>query len=224
MALNKLTVLIAFWTITAGIVGCDASGGGDMTTHFSAGTKAALGDSCNSSDPKALCLGLRYVSYKDPDGRAVTSPELAASNILTVNSIYKTCGIQFQIDEYKAVDPITLGIAYGADSVNQLEQIRNTFGFDDSLLVVQTGPWGTTKNAWTAMPGTGTYGAVLEASVADYPNILAHELGHYLNLDHVDDVSNLLDAIIYPNSTNLTSDQCETMRAAVTQYWGRMTR
>lgn len=223
MALRNLKVLVGLSSLAAIATACE-SGSGDMSTHFGGGTQAAVGDSCNSSDPNQICLGVRYVSYQDSGGTAVVSSELAASNIRATNAIYKQCGIQFQIDEYKAVDPTTLNLAFGAQSVNQLDAIRNTFGFDDSLLIVQTGPWGTVKNAWTSTPGTGTYGAVLEASVADFPNILAHELGHYLNLDHVNDRSNLLDAIIYPDSVNLTQDQCQTMRSAATQFWGRMRR
>jgi predicted Zn-dependent protease len=67
-------------------------------------------------------------------------------------------------------------------------------------------------NAWTAMPGQTPSGAVLESRVADNANIIAHEVGHYLSLDHTSDQSNLMNPIIYDNSTTITEQQCQDMR------------
>jgi hypothetical protein len=164
------------------------------------------------------------VVYKDSAGKAVASPELAASNISATNKIYAQCGIAFQIDQYEAVDPTLYGLAYGAQSANETTSIRKAFGHDNSLLVVYTGPWGTTKNAWTSMPGSAPYGAIHESGVADYPNILAHEMGHYLGLDHESNTSNLLSVVIYSTSNQLSESQCNTMRATAEQYWGAMKR
>ena len=59
-------------------------------------------------------------------------------------------------------------------------------------------------------------GAVLEAEVADNSNIVAHELGHYLNLDHVSDQTNLMNPVIYGYSKGLSENQCEEMRQTAT--------
>jgi hypothetical protein len=68
-------------------------------------------------------------------------------------------------------------------------------------------------NAWTAMPGQQPAGAVLEAPVATNDNITAHELGHYLGLDHARDQAELMNPIIYKDSVRITAAQCEQMRA-----------
>lgn len=223
MGFSKLSMLAASALIMTGLTACEGeSGTQGMVQAFGPGTPAKIGEGCGGTDK--ICLGVSYVVYKDSSGKPVASPELAAANIKATNAIYAQCGIAFQIDEYQAVDPATYGLAYGAQAANQLTQIRETFGNPSSLLVAFTGPWGTTKNAWTSMPGSAPYGAIHESGVADYPNILAHELGHYLGLDHEGDTTNLLSTIIYPNSTGLSESQCNTMRATADQFWGAMKR
>jgi hypothetical protein len=69
-----------------------------------------------------------------------------------------------------------------------------------------------TPNAWTAMPGSSPSGTVIEGRVAAYPEMIAHELGHYLNLEHVKDATDLMNPIIYRTSTRLSPDQCENVR------------
>jgi hypothetical protein len=129
------------------------------------------------------------------------------------------------------VNPSTQNLAYETANNEDLTSIRAAFTTETSLLVVLTGTWnrtgslgGTAANAWTAMPGDGPYGAILEQPVADFPNIIAHELGHYMNLPHVSDTSDLMNPIIYPTSGSLTADQCETARSAATSYWSKMLR
>ena len=54
--------------------------------------------------------------------------------------------------------------------------------------------------------------------------IIAHELGHYLNLLHVSDSSALMNPVIYSSSKSLYSSQCNTARAAANYYWSRAQR
>jgi hypothetical protein len=74
------------------------------------------------------------------------------------------------------------------------------------------------------MPGSGLYGVVLEQKVGNFPNIIAHELGHYLNLYHANERSEVMNAIIYDTSNTITQEQCETARAAVKKWWPNMVR
>jgi hypothetical protein len=67
-------------------------------------------------------------------------------------------------------------------------------------------------------------GVVMEQPVGAYPNIIAHELGHYLNLGHVSDSANVMNPIIYSNSTRVDPSQCEAARAAATYWWTNMIR
>lgn len=182
--------------------------------------------SCKNSDPNHICLGTKWVSYKDSNGAAVLTQDQAVSNLATMNQLWGQCNLGFQIEEYDQVDPATYNLAYGSEAENQLDQIRSQFNDGHTLLSVTTGPWGDVKNAWTAMPGSAPYGAVMEASIVDYGNgiIYAHEFGHYLGLDHVPDPSDLMDAIIYTNSDKITQDQCATARQTAQTVWTAMLR
>lgn len=190
-------------------------------------SNVAAGESCTGGDADKLCLAIHFVSYKDSVGNPTASTAQAATIIHTMNQLFAGCNIGFQIETYEAVNPEDYGLAYGADSVNQLNDIRATFDTpSDELLSVTTGPWGTAANAWTNMPGNSVYGAIMESSIVDYAGglIYAHEFGHYLGLDHVSSTSQLMSPIIYTSSTELTSSECQTARDTIDQYWKSMIR
>jgi hypothetical protein len=210
-----LTGLSALALVGAALSSCNSAG---------ASSGKALGPSCAGGGSDTLCIGVNYVSYTDSSGAPVASQDLALHDIEATNDVWKQCGIQFQIESYQAVDPTKYGLDPGAGAANQTDQIRDTFNDGNSFLIVQTGYWGTVKNAWTNLPGSAPYGAVFESTVADYPQIVAHELGHYLGLDHVDDPADVMDAIIYPDSTQLSQDQCDLARATAQDFWANMLR
>jgi hypothetical protein len=194
-----------------------------------AGTPAtpAVGESCQSGDTNHLCLALHFVAYKDPTGTPTANAGQAATIIHTMNQLWTQCDIGFEIEKYEAVDPTADSLAYGADAQNQLNQIRTAYEAPaNELLAVTTGPWGTTVNAWTNMPGDGIYGAIMEDSIVGYGGgiIYAHEFGHYLGLDHVSDTSNLMNPIIYTTSTAINSGQCQTAKDTVHSFWAAMLR
>jgi hypothetical protein len=190
-----------------------------------------IGPACRGGANR-LCLGVKLVAYTDPiSERPALSSEEAVGDFQKINSVWNQCNVGFQIDSYMAVRPSTRNLAYQTANNEDLTTIRAAYATDASLLIVLTGTWNrkgslgsTAANAWTAMPGDGPYGAILEAPVATYPNIIAHELGHYMNLPHVSDISDLMNSIIYPGSASLTPDQCETARAVATTYWSKMLR
>jgi hypothetical protein len=191
----------------------------------------ALGNSCVNGDTSHICLGLKYVVYRDPSGNPVVSPADALKNVEHMNALHAQCGIAFQIEEFTVVDPTEYHLPFNIANMSDLDGIRETFGEPSRLLIVTTGKWrrtgslgSTSANAWTAMPGSPPYGAVLEATVADYYYIFAHEIGHYLNLDHFDDSANLMNPIIYPRSTVLTQGQCATERTAAAGFWNQVNR
>jgi hypothetical protein len=197
--------------------GCNEVGGrkvSSITSH--------LGGSCEGSE--GICLALKYVVYENESGKPVVSEVQAANNIQRINQVWSECGIAFQIDDFQSVLPRDIGLSGGSGALNELNKIRETFGERDTLLVVTTEDWGTTKNAWTTLPGYAPYGAILEANVGGYPNIIAHELGHYLGLDHYDSRPNVMNTLIAANSTPLTEVQCAQARAAIADHWGAMQR
>jgi len=210
------------------MVGC---GSGDLNRSLVSSNgehkKVVVGDSCVSSDPSKVCLGIHFVSYQDSQGQSVARLEQVETIVRTLNELWKECAIGFQVEEYQSVDPSQYGLSFGEESQQEVDKIRQTFAtIPNELLAVTTGPWGTSVNAWTAMPGEGPYGAVMEASVVSYGDgiIYAHEFGHYLGLDHVSDQSGLMNATIYPTSMKLDSSECDLARSTAKSYWPAMFR
>ncbi len=222
-------------TVTDGIQGQPAPiDDGDGAQHDGGtGGAPAIGPDCRTGDATRYCLAVNYVVYRDPTSEEpVVSAAEAISNIEVMNSRWETCGIAFQIDRFQEVFAADYNLAFHTANNSELTAIRRAAFADtsspiDSLLVVTTGSWNrsgslgaTGANAWAQMPGgSGPFGVVLESTVGTYPNLIAHELGHSLNLDHGGGSGNLMNPIIYTTSTQLTESQCETARAAANRYW-----
>jgi len=192
--------------------------------------QAVIGDSC--AGKVGVCLALKYVSYIDPSSAgAVVSQAAAIANVRGINSLWSQCGLGFQIEQYQAVNADKFGLNFETAALSELDRIRNQFGDNGELLVVTTGAWdrngtlgNSTANAWTTMPGGGPHGVVLEEPVANFSNIIGHELGHYLNLLHVQDEHALMNPIIHADSMALSADQCSIVRSATQFFWAKMYR
>ena len=194
-------------------------------------TSTTVGSSCHSSNSDILCTGLKYVVYTDSKKKPVVTQSQAISNLTVMNKIFAQCQIAFQIDEFLAVDPTLYNLTFNTANDYELDNIRKVFDDSTHLLVVTTGTWNrngslgnTGANAWANMPGDSDMGAILEAAVGTYSNIITHEIGHYLNLDHANDSSNLMNPVIYDTSTGLTASQCREARNTINVYWKRMIR
>lgn len=187
--------------------------------------------SATCSSEGVLCLALRTVVFEDDQGRPTVSRDEMDRLVSGINSIWSSCRIAFQLDEYLAVNPSDYRLSYNTANYSDLTLIRQTFANSSTLLVVTTGPWdrsgslgNTGANAWTSMPGQSNLGVVMEKSVGTYTPLVAHELGHYLNLDHLSASSSLMSPIIYSSSTQLSSSECATAEETVLNYWNRMIR
>jgi len=188
-------------------------------------------DRCQSDDPNFLCLGIRYVSFKGESGAPTVPEKQARQTIRETNAIWAQCQIGFQIDTYSMVNSTELGIRFRIGNYSELDDIRTGFADERELLVTVTGKWDRTgslgdsgANAWTSMPGGPPYGAVLEQPVGTFSNIVAHELGYYLNLYHLNDATDLMNPTIYTSSKKLTAQQCQTARKSVASNWREMLR
>ena len=178
-------------------------------------------ESCHSSDPEKICIGLKYVTYTDAQKKPVTDLALAKTNVAEFNRIWAKCGIAFQLERYDAIQPADFSLNYSVTGETDL--IRRTFEEDTRFVIVSSGPFNFgSANAWTNSPGSPPYGVIVEANTANYASVIAHELGHYMNLDHVGDSTNLMNAVIY--STGLTNSQCTAARSSVRSFWPHMLR
>ena len=191
---------------------------------------STVGPAC-VADSSHECIGLKYVVYEDSTGTPVVSQGEAISNIAQVNTLWSQCNIAFQIDQYVSANPTQYGLVFDTANSADLDTIRQDFSDNQSFLVVTTGTWdrtgtlgSTQANAWTNLPGDTIFGSVLEEPVGGFAPIIAHELGHYMNLAHVSDTSNLMNPIIYNTSATIASDQCDGARRAIEYFWTSMKR
>lgn len=186
---------------------------------------------CRQDDSSHLCLALKYIVFADREGTPAVKEPRVRAGVGAINQIWNQCGIQFSVDQFMVVDPKKYNLSFHTSENWELDEIRKTFMDSKSLLVVTTGTWDRTgslgntgANAWTSMPGERYLGAVLEAPVGDYPNIIAHELGHYLNLDHMDDTDLLMNPVIYEKSKGLTKRECLAALGSIRDFWSAMVR
>jgi hypothetical protein len=241
---NKVGVGISFGILIGAASGCDSPQGSDLISGVpiaipagpsgsTTGTHSTpeIGASCETGDSEHICLGLKYVVYSDASGNPVIARDSIASNIAAIDVIWNQCNIGFQIDQLVVANPTDYGLNLNPLNYPELDQARSAFSTNDLLLVITTGTWNrsgtlgsTGANAWTNMPGSYVMGVVMEQPVGAYPNIIAHELGHYLNLGHVSNTSDVMNPIIYSNSTTLDTSQCASARAAATYWWTNMIR
>lgn len=190
-----------------------------------------LGSGCESTDPNTICLAVKFVAFQDSAGTPVVSNDAAMTVVKEMNDVWGQCGINFTLETYLPVNPKDHGMVYSIANYSDLTSIRNKFEDDKTLLLAVTGKWNragslgqTGANAWTTMPGGGPYGAIMEGPVGTNSNLIAHEVGHYLNLLHVSDSFALMNPVIYTKSMNVYDSQCSTARSAAQYFWSNMVR
>lgn len=168
-----------------------------------------------------LTLAVKYVTYVGENGSPVITPGDAQHVIDEVNQVYSSCSVRFRLEEFVTAHPEDSGLGYHPSTMKELDPIRRQYDDANRLVIINTGKWNKTgglgadgANAWTMMPGDRPSGTVIESPYASNANLVAHELGHYLNLDHSKDRANLMNPVIYRASTGLSNVQCDRIREA----------
>jgi hypothetical protein len=165
-----------------------------------------------------LVLAVKFVPYVGGDGRPVLSESRARAMIEEVNRIYSRCDLRLRLELYHAVRPETAGLAFEARTMKDLNRIREPFDDPRFIVVITTGPWRHESmgkaHAWTMMPGEAPAGTVIDGGVAGNAALLAHEIGHYLNLEHEKVSGNLMNPLIFGDATLLSAQQCQELRAS----------
>lgn len=182
------------------------------------------GTSCKSSDPEFQCIGLKMVSYLDDLGASVISEADTKLMIQEMNSVWNACKIGFQLENYVAVNPTTVGLKYDPYWQSEGSSVRAAFSDSQTFLVVAVGALSSSTIAVTQMPYSSPYGTLVEKSYARNALTVGHELGHYMGLYHYRDSSNLMNPYIGSDTRALTTSQCATARSSNTQYWPNMMR
>lgn len=181
----------------------------------SSGVAGIQGHRESAVDAGKLTLALKFVEFIHNGAPVLTEPQ-AHQVVRGLNGLYAQCAIEVRLERYEQVNPSSYGLGGPISTPDEMDGIRTPFDSDRYLVVIHTGNWNHgpmgPANAWTAMPGQLPSGAVMESSVADNDNITAHELGHYLGLDHASDEAELMNPIIYSTSTRLTPTECRQMR------------
>lgn len=208
-------------TMPAGQGGSSGSSKSQGTT-----TTSALGAQCaGGAAGTQYCIGLKYVAFQDSSGDSSAPQATAVSNISQINQIWKTCSVNFQLEAYQSVNPTTENLSANGDSDEDMNAQRAAFVDNTHFLVVSLyGTVGGGADAWTEEAGSGSpYGTILDYNVVTYIPVIAHEMGHYMGLEHVTDSTNLMYPSPYPNPT-LTPDQCSTVTSTIQSEWTAMLR
>ncbi len=197
-------------------------------------SKTALASVAPPSRMETLRLGIRYVVYlptREPLPPAETSNAKLQELFKGINAIWSSCGIAFVPQLVVAEADRSPRQNRAPAALDELFKIRHELKQDGSMLIAVTQPWNradslgkTGANAWTAMPGTEDHGIIVEWPERWNSNLLAHELGHYLGLDHREKRSELMAPVIYRDSTGLSSEECTAARHTASAYWKKMIR
>lgn len=194
---------------------------------FSSNFTVSEGRACRHGE---ICLALKVVAYIE-EGLPVAERSAIDTLMTQVNEIWSRCGIQFFVEEYQSVEAKNLGLPILTLYRSELPRIREILHSNNQLLVVLTTAWGNEgdindngADAWTTLPGNPPYGAIIDKPVSTHAAILAHEIGHYLNLGHVPARENLLSPVVTSKSRVLSDSQCSSARGMAKEYWPQMLR
>ena len=145
-----------------------------------------------------------------------------------INQVWSQCGIEFLPARLANVSAGDLKVSYSPRSEGDLSAIAaalNPQGYGNTLPLTIAGAWNINNNGWI-ISGLGWafvrpnheldhIGAMVDAKSLQGPNaadLLAHELGHALSLQHATEESNVMIPEAHTLGKRFSVAQCEQAR------------
>lgn len=139
-----------------------------------------------------IALGVAIYALSIGSAPAVSRTE-AESWFEGATRIWNQCGVRLQFEQYKMINAELASLPYQPKNQADLEKIRRSVFESDYVNISVTGEWQgapfAASAAYTNFPNASLLGTVAQIAATKTPTLLAHELGHYFNLLHVDDPS-----------------------------------
>ena len=169
-----------------------------------------------------FALALKFIEFINDEGKPWVEQSEVQSMLRSINEIFSRCNVSFYLGKYETIHPRLKGLSHSPQSLDEMKNFRSPFSDPHHLVIIHTAAWNHDyvgpAHAWTAMPGDSPLGVVIDGRVGKFAGIIAHELGHYLNLYHVKNDTNVMNPIIYKRSKDLTQAQCNSIRQAALAY------
>lgn len=183
-----------------------------------------------------LTIAVRYLAFTDSSGAPVAQNGAVQQMVEGMSRYWRQCAIQFSLEEYQSIDAGSIGARYNPSNYSELDEMRMATQNDSQLTVIGTGAWNRSgslgasgSNCYSSFPGDRAEGIVCEFKSAAKDFMMAHEVGHWLNLRHtnspstdaVDDThsgnvaGNLMDHVVATSHDKMTPGQCYRAREAI---------
>ena len=188
---------------------------------------------------ETLTIAVRYLAFTDSTGKAVAEQAAAQQMVEGMSRYWRQCNIQFALEEFKAIDAGSINARYNPSNYSELDEMRMATQNDSQLTLIGTGVWNRSgslgnsgSNCYSSFPGDRAEGIVCEFKSAAKDFMMAHEVGHWLNLRHtnspttdaVDDThsgnvaNNLMDHVVAASHGDMTAGQCYRAREAIGSF------
>lgn len=219
-ALARLMVYSAAVAVTGlTLVACGS--GADAGGFLSLGRRDIASAEVISKNNEELTVAVRYMSFRESSGGAIVDEATVKGMMGKISDVWSQCNISFVLEAYEVLDPSGIGAKMSPNSFYDIDTLRTKLQTDSDLLMVATGPWGRdgdlgNPNCYSSFPGDEADGIVCEQKVTGNGNLLAHEVGHWLDLVHTSTGgTNLMSPVISPANSEISADQCATARTAI---------